>query len=116
MGEPRTLRIDDPEDEQWIDEHIPRGEFNMWINNLIRLGVRDEIMDHITEEANEKTNRRISLFSMTMFLFIGFIFICYALAPYQIIIQSLLSSMFFITGVLIFIYVYINRKGHKELI
>lgn len=114
MSDPRTYRIDDPEDEAWIDHNITKGDLNRWLNNLIHKGVRDEILDGIQEEHEIRTERKISVFSMFMFLFMGAVFICYALAPYQIIIQSLLSGLFLITGVLVVIYVFINARKRKE--
>jgi len=117
MSDPRPIRITNPESEQWIEENIPKGKFNEWVNQQIDLGVRNGIIDNITEELNEKTDRRISLFSMVMFLLIGAVFILFALSPYNIIIQTLASILFFTTGVLLFIYVYINRgKPQKEKI
>ena len=114
-SEPRTFRFDDVEDEQWVEHNIPKGDLNRWLNNLIHQGVRDEILDGIREELEMKTERRISLFGMFMFLFMGFVFICYALAPYQLVLQSILSSLFLVTGVLVVIYVFINaRKKTKE--
>jgi hypothetical protein len=115
MSDPRTYRIDDPEDEAWIDNNISKGDLNRWLNNLIHKGVRNEIFDGMDDEQEIKTERRISFFGMCMFLFMGFIFICYALAPYQIVIQSLLSSLFLVTGVLVVIYVFINARKHKEV-
>jgi hypothetical protein len=109
-SEPRTYRIDDQEDENWIDNNIQKGDLNQWINQQIHKGIRDEILNGLETEQEEKTDRRISLFGMFMFLFMGFVFICYALAPYQILIQSILSSLFLITGVLVILYVSMNIK------
>jgi hypothetical protein len=116
MSDPRTYRIDDPEDEAWIDNNILKGDLNRWLNNLIHQGVRDEILGGINEEQEIRTERKISLFGMFMFLFMGAVFICYALAPYQLMIQSLLSSLFLVTGVLVVIYVFINARKKKEVV
>jgi hypothetical protein len=118
MSDPRPVRITDPEVDQWIEEHIPRGEFNFWANCVFKRAVRDEAVEETFETLQEKTDRRIFLFGMSMFLFMGIVFICYTInyliGSTSFILQSLLSIMFLIAAGMIFIYVFLSMKQHRE--
>jgi hypothetical protein len=62
----------------------------------------------------EKQNKAINIFQMLMFLFLGLIFILFAITPFIDILTTITTSLLILSNLMLFIYILIQYKTKKK--
>jgi peptidoglycan biosynthesis protein MviN/MurJ (putative lipid II flippase) len=116
MGEIKSLRITDPELERWVEEHIPRGDLNPIMNNLLLRYRMEQEQEYIENEKIEIIDRRITVFQGIMFLSIAVWMLVFALSRFYNALEMIATFMLILSGVLLCVYVIISYMKNKDVV
>jgi archaellum biogenesis protein FlaJ (TadC family) len=109
-GEVKSLRINDPELETWVDEHVNKGDLNPLMNSLLLEYRQKQEQEYIETEREEKLDRKITIVQGSVIISIAVFFFVFAASMYYPFLSFLASVLMVFCGILLCIYVAVHYK------
>jgi len=110
MSEVKSLRFNDPELENWVDEHVEKGELNALMNHLLQRYRQETEQEYIEQEQETKLDRKITIFQGITFLTIGIFFFVFALSQFYDVLSIIATILMVLSGFLICVYVMLMKR------
>jgi apolipoprotein N-acyltransferase len=105
MSEVKSLRFNSPELENWVDEHVEKGELNALMNHLLQRYRQEQEQEYVEQDLEEKAEERGYLFQMVMFMMIGMWMLVFALSQFFDVFSIIATVMLIFCGILLCFYV-----------
>jgi hypothetical protein len=107
MSEPRSIRVADPDLDNWIDETIEKGDFSPLVEKLLLRYRQEQDQEYAEEKKLVLIDRKITIFQGIMWISVASWMLVFSLSRFYDALSILATYLLMLSGVLLCIYVLI---------